>query len=406
MHKKTDMFGDEMKSETAEDFATLFAESEGPGRTLKVGDTLEGEILSIGKESSFVSTGTMNDGQIPTLELKDPTGQRTYKVGDKIKVKVVRVREGELLLKRADSIGSSDDAESLEDAYDLELPVKGKVTEAVKGGYRVEVQGQRGFCPFSQIDLRAGSDPGEYIGKTFEFIITQLESRNLVVSRRKLLELKQAEGEGAFMLSRKPGDRLSGTITRLERFGAFCRLEDGVEGLIPISELAWGRVQHPSEVVREGQNVSVILMRISEEGDRLRVALSLKQAGDDGDPWLKVPQNYPVGSIHNGTIERRENYGLFVNLAPGVTGLMPRSKWRDHLESASFEHKKKGETIKVMISEVNFEDHRLTLSPPSEADDQSWREHAPAAVAKGAKGMGTFGDLFKNAAQTQPQKRK
>lgn len=399
-NKKTDLFGDEVQSREVEDFATLFAESAGPGRSFKTGDTFEAELISIGKESSFVATGTMNDGQIPTLELKDKEGKLLYKAGDKIKVKVVRAREGELLLKRSDSIGSSDDADSLEDAYDLELPVKGKVSEAVKGGYRVEVQGKRAFCPFSQIDLRASNDPADYVGKTFEFIVTQLESRNIVVSRRKLLELQRAEGEGAFMLARKPGDRLKGSITRLENFGAFCLLEDGVEGLIPISELAWGRVQNPAEVVRTGQSVEVILMRVSEEGDRLRVSLSLKQAGGEGDPWLKVPDTYPVGTVVDGTVERRENYGLFVNLAPGITGLLPRSKWRDHSDSQGFENKKRGDTLKVMVSEINFEDHKLTLAPPGDQDDGAWRTHASAGKTK-AGGMGTFADLF-----SQAQKRK
>lgn len=392
---KTDIFGDEIKANSVEDFATLFAESEGPGRSFKVGDQFTGEILSIGKESSFISTGSMLDGQIPTLDLKDKDGNLTFKVGDQIKVKVVRTREGELLLKRHDSLGGSDDVDSLEDAHDLELPVKGKVTEAVKGGYRVEIQGKRAFCPFSQIDLRASNDPQDYIGKTFDFIITQLESRNMVVSRRKLLELQRAEGEGAFMLSRKPGDRLKGRITRLETFGAFCLLDDGVEGLIPISELAWGRTQHPAEVVRQGQDVEVILMRVSEENDRLRVSLSLKQAGGEGDPWLQVPVNYPVGSIHEGTVERKETYGLFVNLGPGVSGLLPRSKWRDLTEASTFENKKRGDKLKVMVSEIQFEEHRLTLAPPAELDDGAWRSHASGGAK--AKGMGTFSDLFSQA---------
>lgn len=398
-NSNVDLFGDEVKSGAVEDFATLFAESAGPGRNFSVGDSLTGEILSIGKESSFVATGSMNDGLIPTLELKDKDGNLNYKVGDQIKVKVVRAREGELLLKRFDSIGGSEDAESLEDAYDLELPVKGKVTEAVKGGYRVEIQGKRAFCPFSQIDHRASSDPADYIGKTFEFIITQLESRNMVVSRRKLLDLQRAEGEGTFMLSKKPGDRLSGKITRLESFGAFCLLDDGVEGLIPISELAWGRVQNPAEVVRTGQEVQVILMRVSEENDRLRVSLSLKHAGDEGDPWLTLPQKFPVGTIIEGTVERKENYGLFVNIAPGISGLLPRSKWRDLTDGQSYETKKRGDKMKVMVSEINFEEHKLTFSPPADIDDGAWRAHTSGAKKTG---MGTFADLF---TQSQNKKR-
>ena len=399
--KSRDMFGDDVKSPNVDDFASMFEASEGPGRTYKVGDSLSGEILSIGKESSFVSTGTMNDGQIPTLELKDKDGKLLFAVGDQIKCKVIRAREGELLLKRFDSVSSSSEVDSLEDAFDLEQPVKGKVTEAVKGGYRVEIQGKRAFCPFSQIDHRANPDPATYLDKSFDFIITQYDPRNLVVSRRKLLDLQRAEGEGAFMLSKKAGDRLSGMITKIENFGAFCRLDDGVEGLIPISELAWGRVANPAEVVRVGQNVQVILMRVSEEGDRLRVSLSLKQAGDEGDPWLTVPQKFPVGTILEGTVERRENYGLFVNVAPGITGLMPRSKWRDNPEASKFERMMRGEKMPVMVSEINFEEHRLTLAPPADQDDGAWRSHESSvgAPASGNKtvGMGTLAELFANA---------
>ena len=390
-----DMFGDEVKAVAQDDFATLFAASEGPGRRLSVGDSFEGEILSIGKEESFVSTGTMTDGQIPTLELKDKSGLLIYKVGDKIKVKVVRTRDGEVLLKRSDSVsGGADDVDSLEDAFDLELPVKGKVTESVKGGFRVEIHGKRAFCPFSQIDHRASSDAADYIGKTFEFIITQFEQRNMVVSRRKLLDLQRAEGEGAFLLAKKPGDRLSGVITKLEKFGAFCRLEEGVEGLIPISELAWGRVNDPGEVLRVGQSVEVVLMRVSEEGDRLRVSLSLKQAGGEGDPWLTIAQKYPVGTLLEGVVERKENYGLFVTLAPGISGLLPRSKWRDHVDGNQYENKKKGETVKVMVDEIKFEEHKLTLAPPGDRDDGAWRAHAAAGTASGKTGTGTFGELF------------
>lgn len=402
---KTDMFGDEVKNNAVEDFASMFEASEGPGRSYKVGDTITGELLSIGKESSFIATGTMLDGQIPTLDLKDKDGNLLFKVGDQVKCKVVRKREGELLLKRFDAIGGSDDVDSLEDAFDLELPVKGKVTESVKGGYRVEIQGKRAFCPFSQIDFRASPDAADYVGKTFDFIITQYEQRNMVVSRRKVLELERAESEGAFMLSRKPGDRLSGMITRIENFGAFVKLEDGVEGLIPISELAWGRVANPAEVVRTGQNVQVILLRVGEENGRLRVSLSLKQAGGEGDPWLSVTENFPVGKILEGTIERRENYGLFVNLAPGITGLLPRSKWRDHADAASFERRARGEKIQVMVSEISFEEHKLTLSPPMDLDDGAWRTHASNTGGAKPKGMGTFADLFSGAASSQKSKR-
>ncbi len=394
---KKDLFGDDIeKTGGAAEFAALLNRSLTANRSLKAGDTFNGEILSIGKEEAFVSTGSPVDGAIPLSELLDDKKQVKYKVGEVIEVQVVRVREGEILLRRKNSSAASEDIESLEDAFDMELPIEGRVTEAVKGGFRVAIHNKQAFCPISQMDLRGGHDPTEYIGKKFDFIITQFDERgrNLVVSRRKILELQRAESEGEFLEKHQLGEILHGTITRLEKFGAFCRLQDsGVEGLIPISELAWGRIGDPSEVVSIGQAVDVQLLRVVEEGDRMKVSFSLKQAGGEGDPWTLVTERFPVGSVSEGTIERKETYGLFVNLAPGITGLMPKSKWRDRIDGSQYENRKKGEKIKVQIDEIKFEEKRLTLAPPNEDRDESWRTHTSAAKGQG---MGTMADLFKD----------
>ncbi len=403
---KKDLFGDDLeKTGGAAEFAALLNRSLTTHRRLKTGDTFSGEILSIGKEEAFVSTGSPVDGAIPLSELLDDKKQVKYKVGEVIEVQVVRVREGEILLRRKNSSAVAEEIESLEDAFDMELPIEGKVTEAVKGGFRVTIHGKQAFCPMSQMDLRGGHEPSEYIGKKYEFIITQFDERgrNLVISRRKLLELQRAESEGEFLEKHQPGEILHGTITRLEKFGAFCRLADSnVEGLIPISELAWGRIGDPSEVVSIGQAVDVQLLRIVEEGDRMKVSFSLKQAGGEGDPWMRVTERFPVGSISEGTIERRETYGLFVNLAPGITGLMPKSKWRDRVDGSQYENRKKGEKIKVMVDEIKFEEKRLTLAPPSEDRDETWRTHSAASTGQGTgHGMGTFADLFKDLKPTK-----
>lgn len=392
---KKDIFGDEEAGSTREDFEQMLNESfTGGTRKLKTGDNLRGQILSIGKEEAFVSTGTPVDGAIPVRELLDDKKELKYKVGDMIDIKVVRVREGEILLKPAGSLSSSGDLDSLEDAFDMELPVEGRVTEAVKGGFRVQIQGKMAFCPISQIDSKFVKEGAEYIGQKYDFIITQFEERgrNIVVSRRKILDLKKAESEGEFLQKAKIGDILHGKITRMERYGAFVSLDNGLDGLIPISELAWGRINDPSEIVQLGQEVDVALLRATEEGDRVKISLSLKQAGGEGDPWMKVPVRYPVGSQHEGTIERKETYGLFVNLAPGITGLMPKSKWRDLIDGGKYESKKKGEKVMIQIDEINLEDKRLTLSPPNEATDMSWQQHS----GSGKTGLGTMADLLKD----------
>ncbi len=393
--KKKDLFGDELSDNSGQDFESMLNQSMNVSRR-KVGDVFRGEILSIGKETSFVSTGTPTDGSLPTVELLDKDKNLKFKKGDSIEVRVLRMREGEMLLRYEDATGAASGVESLEDAFDMELPVEGKVIEVIKGGYRVMIGHSKAFCPVSQMDLRPGADANSHLNQKYEFLITQFEEkgRNIVVSRRRWLEQQKIENEGQFLQSAKPGELFQGTIQRIEKFGAFVALENGLEGLIPISEMAWGRVQSAADVVSVGQKVQVMLLKVDEQGDRLRMSFSLKQAGGESDPWLKVMTSFPEGAVVSGTVEKKEPFGLFVQLAPGVSGLLPRSKWRDHVEGQQFENKKKGDLIQVRVDQIQFEEKRLTLGIPGAADDTDWKTHSSAQT--GAKGgMGTLGDLLK-----------
>lgn len=378
---KKDIFGDEVKSTNSNmnDFATMFEQSTSSlGAKLRVGESFNGEILSINKEEAFVSTPTTLDAMIMTSDLLDEQKQLKYKVGDRIDVVVLSHKGGELRVCRAGSKKSNSDLDSLEDAYDMEIPVEGRVTEVCNGGFRVQIQNKIAFCPVSQMDYKTDSDHQSYVNKKFDFLITQFDpkGRNLVVSRRKLLDLQKAENEGEFLNKVKIGEILSGQVTRMEKFGAFVTLQGGVEGLCHISEIGWSRLQDPSEVLSLGQEVQVKILDLVELDNKLKISLSIKQAGGEGDPWLKVFEKYPVGSTHEGTVEKREQYGLFVNIGPGVTGLLPKSKWRDHLEASTFENKKKGDKIKVQVDEILYEQKRISLGVPSLMEDQSWKEHA------------------------------
>jgi small subunit ribosomal protein S1 len=389
---KKDIFGDDIDSgKSFEDFEAMFAQSEAGGlkTRVSVGDKIRGEILSIGKEESFVSTGTPTDGMIFTRDLLDENKEVKYHVGDMIDVVVLSTKGGEIRLTVKGS--TSAEADSLEDAYDMELPVSGAVTEVVNGGLRVNVQGKSAFCPISQIDSRFVTDASEYVGKKFDFLITQFDKRNIVVSRRKLLDMQKVENEGAFMQKVQVGAILEGRITRLEKFGAFVELEAGVEGLIHLSELTWSRVHSPQEVVSAGQNVTVKLLKMEEVDGRLKISLSMKQADGDGNPWNSVPAKFPVGTIVNGKVEKKETYGLFVNIAPGITGLLPKSKWRDHVDGAQFENKKRGDDIAVQIDEIKFEEKKISLGVPGSGEDNSWRSHQPAS----GSGFGSLGDALK-----------
>jgi small subunit ribosomal protein S1 len=389
---KKDIFGDEIESK--KDFASfeeLFAQSEsGFNRKLGVGDIVQGEILSIGKEESFVSTGTPIDGMIFTRDLLDENKQVKYKVGEVIECVVTALKGGEIRLAKKGALNAA--TESLEDAFDMELPIEGRVSEACNGGFRVQVQGKTAFCPISQIDLKFVQDTSEFVGRKFDFLITQFDprGRNIVVSRRRLLELQRAEHEGTFLLENQPGAILEATIARIERFGAFVELSNGLEGLIHVSELSWSRVNDPHEVVKVGLNCTVKLLKTEEVDGKLKISLSLKQADGEGNPWTSVLQKYPVGTILKGKVEKKENYGLFVNIAPGITGLLPKSKWRDSLESNQIENKKRGDELMVQVDQILFEEKKISLGLPLEADDDSWRSHSPSG------GFGSLGEAFKN----------
>ena len=172
------------------------------------------------------------------------------------------------------------------------------------------------------------------------------------------------------------------------------RLENGIEGLIPVSEMAWGRIGHPQEVVNLEMPVQVKLLQITEDGDRLKVSFSLKQGGSVTDPWATIESDYPVGTQSEGVVEHKEPFGLFVNIARGVTGLLPRSSWRDSTEAQQIEMKRKGDKLKVRVERIDLEAHKLSFSLPREEEDETWRNHSAAAGVKSA-GLGTLGDLLK-----------
>jgi small subunit ribosomal protein S1 len=167
--------------------------------------------------------------------------------------------------------------------------------------------------------------------------------------------------------------------------------------LIPISELSYSRINHPQEAVNLDQIVQVKLIRAEEEADRLKVSFSLKQGGSVIDPWASITSDYPAGSSHEGTVEHKEAFGLFVNIAMGVTGLLPRSSWRDSTEGQQYENKRKGDKVKVRVERIDLDTHKLSFSLPRDDEDDSWRGNAAVSGAgPKAASFGTLGDLLIN----------
>ncbi len=352
-------------AQSASEFARMFEEStKKSAKKLSVGDKLDGEILVIGKEDVFVATGTQNDGTLSRREIQDAEGNLTHKVGDRIKVFVTLVRGTDIQLSTNKT--SKNLADDLEDAFDRMLAVEGKVAEICKGGVRVLVKGKLAFCPISQLDTARVETGEEYIGKKLEFRITQYSEggRNIVVSRRKLLEEQREEGMGNFLTEHRAGEIVQGKVARLEKFGAFIELAPGIDGMAHISELAWSRVADPAEVLTVGSQVQVKILKIeTDERGRPRIGLSIKQAGVQ--PWDTLSQNEGVkeGQVVTGKVTKCMKFGAFVEIAPGIEGLVPLGEMSyTKRVMTSDELFKEGDKIEVMIKEINPETQKILLS--------------------------------------------
>ena len=298
-----------------------------------------------------------------------------------------------LLTKRASSKALS---ESLEDAFDLETPVDGKVLEVCNGGFRVEVMHKIAFCPTSQMDLRPITDPEKYIGQKFDFRVTEFKEggRKLVVSRRRVLEADRTEREGEFLDKIKVGDEVQGRVTRLEAFGAFVEIAPGLEGLVHISEIGWSRLVHPSEGLSMNEVITAKVLKIDEDDrGRLKISLSKKQASED--PWHGIVAELQVGQVLEGRLREKAHFGWLIEIKPGVTGLLPKSGLKDSggtlTEDRALEQKKAGETLRVVIGSINPGERRISLTLPRGQDDGDWQAFS---AGQKATGMGTLGDQF------------
>jgi len=303
-------------SDPEDDFAALFEASIKATR-FERGQTIEGTIVAIGAEVAFVNVGGKGEAQIAIEELRDADGALEVAVGDRIQAMVVSTMGG-LTLSRRLARGSVTDRQ-LEDAFQAGLPVEGKVEQVVKGGYEVRISRQRGFCPMSQIDIHRTADPAEHIGHVYAFKIIEYKEggRNLVVSRRALLEEEQKAQAETVRRSVVPGAVLTGRVVSVRDFGAFVDLGGGVQGLLHVSEMGWSRVADTAQVVAPGEEIRVKVLRVDDQ--TRQIALGLKQLTDD--PWLTVTERYQVGQVLPGRVTRVAEFGAFVELEPGIEGL-------------------------------------------------------------------------------------
>jgi small subunit ribosomal protein S1 len=386
-------------AEQDEDFAAMLAETErGAPKAKKrprVGDQITGKVISVGKDSVFVDVGGKAEGVLERSQVSDAEGNLRVKIGDTVEARVVADAGGTLTLRIKLGRGPEARAE-LQQAQELAIPVEGLVTEVIKGGVSVDVAGVRGFCPASQIDVRFVDDLTVYVGQKLLFRITRYEPRNLVLSRRALLEEDNAKRAIETRKKLEPGAVLRGKVVGFKPFGAFIDL-GGIEGMLHVSEMGYARVEKPEDVLSLGQDVDVAVLKVEPavKGDKAteRISLSLKALATD--PWREAAATLVEGSRVKGKITRLQPFGAFVELAPAVEGLVHISELG---AGRRINHPKEvvsiGQDVEAVVLSIDHERHRIGLSLAASTDGTA-ADVAEVAKANAPARFGTFADLLK-----------
>ena len=387
---------------TEQSFADLFLENSSKSlRRLEPGQKITATIVGLSGNSIFLDVGGKNEGILNSSELMNSSGELSAAIGDKVEAYFLKASGGEQLFTI--KLGSGKDSSHLEEAWRNGIPVEGLVKEEIKGGFDITIGGSvRAFCPFSQMGLHRVDDAGaEYTGRHMTFLITRFEEngRNIVVSARALLELERERQKEALQESLQEGGTVQGTISSIRDFGAFVDI-GGVDGLIPISEIGWSRVEDIKEHLTVGQEVTAVIKKLDWKAGR--ITLSLKEAL--ANPWDAAQESFTEGSVHTGTVARLTTFGAFVTLAPGIDGLIHISRLgggrrinhpREVLEV--------GQEVEVKVEGVDHESRKISLAPSdyvsSESEEQEEKgEYKKFLSGKTAKkeenAVGSLGALL------------
>jgi small subunit ribosomal protein S1 len=369
------------ESEPEEDFAALFAQHEAR-RAVERGQVVKGRVIQISDEHVFVDVGGKGEAWIDRAELVDDQGQLKVKVGDDVEATVVATGDEIRLSHRLRQGGQA--REALAMAAQTGVPVEGRVAGVIKGGYEVTVGGLRAFCPFSQMELRRVESEQDYVGRVLEFRVTKFSEsgRNIVLSRRALLEVQAAKAAEETRKKLLPDAVLPGIVASLADFGAFVDL-GGVQGLVPMSELSHARVERASDRLRVGEHVTVKVLRLDEA--KGKITLSLRAL--EGDPWATVPGRLRERQVVRGRAVRATEFGVFVELLPGVDGLLHTSEIPRHRAGAMREAVAARAEIAVMIVNVDLAKRRIALAMAPEG--AAVGEQMESAVVVGAVLIGT-----------------
>jgi small subunit ribosomal protein S1 len=393
-------------------FADMFAASTGAPakkRVFKPGEKVAGKIIQIGVDVVFLELGSgFADGMIETVELKDEAGNVPFREGDIIDAVVVKGGERGVVVSRGKAQQRDHGREAVMEAAGTGLPVEGVVKAVNKGGLEVEVHGVRAFCPMSQIDVRFVGDATTLIGQRLSFRVTKADERDVVLSRRALLEEERAAQARVTREKLAPGAVFEGTVTSVQDYGAFVDL-GGIEGLVHVSELAWDRVSKPQDLLKSGDKVQVQVLRIDQDEKKgERIGLSVRALTPRPEPVASTeparaavapPAPPKVGDVVEVTVDKIEPFGLFVRFAGG-RGLVPASETGTPRGSDLRKSFKVGDAFSALVEAID-DRGRIRLSrsgaeaAAERAEAREWMEKSTPNKGQGRGGFGTLGDLLK-----------
>ena len=384
-------------------FESLFSQSEEKTlRKLSPGEKIKAIVVGIDKETVFLDVGTKSEGIIEASEFTDEHGELSIAPGDQVEVYCLKSGPGGQFFTAR--LGSGASSAHLEEAYHSSVPVEGFVKAEIKGGFEITLSGNvRGFCPYSQMGLRRVENAAEaYLETHMSFLITKFEAggRNIVLSARLLQEEERQLKKEELQDVLEEGQTIEGTISAIRPFGLFVDI-GGIDGLVPISEVGWSRVDNLEETYQIGQQVQALIKGLDWENDRIN--LSIKETLED--PWEATVKNLSEGKAYVGTIARLAQFGAFVTLAPGVDGLVHISKLG---AGRRINHPKEaveaGQNLEVVIEAIDTASRRISLVPSDyvSVEDEEEKERREfqdyrASSKKDTReaGVGSFGALLK-----------
>lgn len=359
-----------MKNNQQSEFERLLEENLSGKQSFEPGQLIEAEIVSISGDCIFLQLDGKSEGQLDAAELLDKDGTMSVSEGDVIKAFFLHARNGIMQFTTKIS-GEKAENSVLESAFQNRIPVEGIVEREIKGGFEVKIGDARAFCPFSQMGMKRVENPADFVGSQLSFEITEFgeRGRNIIVSNRALLEKEHRKKVDHLKQTLKENMKITGTVTSLQSFGAFIDIE-GVQALLPISEISRERVEKIQDVLTPGQEIEAAVLKLDWKNERISVSMKNLLP----DPWDDAESKYPKGSKHSGTVVRLMNFGAFVNLEPGLDGLVHISDLKgeeriDHPRDAV----ETGQTLKVEIVNVDAGNKRISLKPANSilADEAS-----------------------------------